>query len=110
MADFQSLIKEFEAEQISIIAGSVDSAEKASETVQKNGITFPVAYGMNAEETSRITGAYYDKNRQYVHATGFLVRPDNTLEVACYSSGPIGRFVAQNLLNLVKFYKSKKKS
>jgi alkyl hydroperoxide reductase subunit AhpC len=110
LADFQSLIKEFEAEQISIIAGSVDSEEKASETVQKNGITFPVAYGMNAEETSRITGAYYDNSRQYVHATGFLVRPDNTLEVACYSSGPIGRFVAQNLLNLVKFYKSKKKS
>ena len=108
MADFQSLIKEFEAEQISIIAGSVDPAEKASETVKKNGITFPIAYGMNAEEASRITGAYYDKERQYVHATGFLLRPDNILEVVCYSPGPIGRFVAQDLLNLVKFYKSKK--
>ena len=108
MADFQSLIKEFEAEQISIIAGSVDPVEKANETVNKNGITFPIAYGMNAEETSRITGAYYDKDRQYVHATGFLVRPDNKLEVVCYSSGTIGRFGAQDLLNLVKFYKSKK--
>ena len=107
LADFQSLIKEFEAEQISIIAGSVDPAEKASETVEKNGITFPIAYGMNAEETSRITGAYYDKDRQYVHATGFLIRPDNTIETVCYSSGTIGRFVAQDLLNLVKFYKSK---
>lgn len=110
MADFQSLIKEFEAEQVSIIVGSVDAKEKASETAQKNGITFPVAYGMNAEETSRITGAYYDNDRKYIHATGFLVRPDNTLEVVCYSSGPIGRFVAQDLLGLVKFYKSKKKS
>jgi len=65
---------------------------------------------MNAEETSRITGAYYDKDRQYIHATGFLIRPDNTIETVCYSSGTIGRFVAQDLLNLVKFYKSKKKS
>ncbi|HDZ90735.1 MAG: redoxin domain-containing protein [Deltaproteobacteria bacterium] len=109
MADFQSLIKELEAEQISIVAGSVDSPEKASDTVKKNGITFPIAYGMNAEETSRITGAYYDKNRQYVHATGFLIRPDNTVETVCYSSGTIGRFVAQDLLNLVKFYKSRNK-
>ena len=106
----RTLVKEFEAEQISIIAGSVDSAEKASETVEKNGITFPIAYGIHAEEASGITGAYYDKNRQYVHATGFLVRPDNTLEVVCCSSGPIGRFVAQDLLNLVKFYKNKKTS
>ena len=110
LADFQSLTKEFEAEQISIVAGSVDSEEKASETVEKNGITFPIAYGMNAEETSRITGAYYDKDRQYIHATGFLIRPDNTIETVCYSSGTIGRFVAQDLLNLVKFYKSKKTS
>jgi len=110
LADFQSLIKEFEAEEISIIAGSADPAEKAGETVKKNGITFPIVYGMNAEETSRITGAYYDKNRQYIHATGFLIRPDNTIETVCYSSGTIGRFVAQDLLNLVKFYKSKKTS
>lgn len=110
MADFQSLIKEFEAEEISIIAGSVDPAEKAGETVKKNGITFPIVYGMNAEKTSRITGAYYDKDSQYIHATGFLIRPDNTIETVCYSSGTIGRFVAQDLLNLVKFYKSKKTS
>ena len=110
MADFQSLIKELEAEEISIIAGSVDPAEKAGETVKKNGITFPIAYGMNAEETSRITGAYYDKDRQYIHATGFLIRPDNTIETVCYSSGTIGRFVAQDLLNLVKFFKSRRTS
>ena len=110
MVDFQSLIKEFDAEEISIIAGSADPAEKAGETVKKNGITFPIVYGMNAEETSRITGAYYDKDRQYIHATGFLIRPDNTIETVCYSSGTIGRFVAQDLLNLVKFYKSKKTS
>jgi len=103
------LSKEFESEQIQIIAGSVDAVEKAEETIQKAGVTYPVAYGMNAEETSRITGAYYDGGRNYIHATGFLVRPDNTVEVVCYSSGPIGRFVAKDVLGLVKFYKSKMK-
>lgn len=103
------MLKEFGSEQVQIIAGSVDPGEKAEETIQKAGVTYPVAYGMDAEETSRITGAYYDSGRNYIHATGFLVRPDNTVEVACYSSGPIGRFVAKDVLGLVKFYKSKMK-
>ncbi|MFH1241166.1 MAG: hypothetical protein V1689_02280 [Pseudomonadota bacterium] len=64
---------------------------------------------MHAEETSRITGAYYDRERKYIHPTGFLIRPNNTVEVACYSSGPVGRLVAKDVLGLVKFYKSKKK-
>jgi hypothetical protein len=39
---------------------------------------------------------------------GFLFRPDKTLEIACYSSGPIGRFVAGDVLKLVQFYESRK--
>ena len=87
----------------------MDPVEKARETVEKNGVTYPVAYGMNAEDVSKLTGAYYDKDRKYIHATGFLIRSDNIIEVACYSTGPIGRFVAQDVLGLVKFYKSKMK-
>lgn len=83
--------------------------EKAKETVERIGLTYPVGYGMDAETISRITGAYYDINRKFIHATGFLIRPDNTIEVACYSSGPIGRFVAQDVLRLVRFYKNKNK-
>ena len=109
MADFQSLLQQFESEQVKIIAGSVDPIDKTREFVEKLGISYPVAYGMNAEEASRITGAYYDKERKYIHATGFLIRPDNTIEVACSSSGPIGRFVAKDVFGLVKFYKSKAK-
>ena len=87
----------------------MDPLDKAKETVEKNAITYPIAHGLKAEEVSRITGAYYDKDKHFIHATGFLIRPDNTLEVACYSTGPIGRFVAKNVLGLVKFYKSKMK-
>ncbi len=110
MADFQALAREFEAEEIRIVSGSVDPLEKAKETVEKLGITFPVAYGMDVEEVSRLTGAYYDKERKIIHATGFLIRPDGTVEVACYSSGPIGRLIARDVLGLVKFYKSRKKA
>ena len=90
------------------MAGSVDSVEKANETVQKVGITYPVAYGLDAEEVSKTTGAYYDPEKKFLHATGFIIRPDNTVAVACYSTGPIGRFTAKDILNLIRFYKSKR--
>ena len=82
--------------------------EKAKETAEKAKVTFPVGYGLDPEKISAITGAYYEKERRFLHATNFLIRPDKTIEVACYSSGPIGRFVANDVLRLVRFYKSRK--
>ena len=108
MAEFQSAIKEFDAEEITVIAGSVDPIEKAKEIAEKAKVTFPVGYGLDPEKISEITGTYYEKERKYLHAANFLIRPDKTIEVACYSSGPIGRFVAKDVLGLVKFYKSRK--
>jgi peroxiredoxin len=108
LAEFQSAIKEFEAEEITVIAGSVDPIEKAKETAQKAKVTFPVGYGLDPERVSEITGAFYEKGRNILHAANFLIRPDKTIEVACYSSGPIGRFAAKDVLGLVKFYKSRK--
>jgi alkyl hydroperoxide reductase subunit AhpC len=108
LADFQAYHEEFKSEGIKVIAGSADPIEKARETVDRLGITYSVGYGMMAEDISRITGAYYNKERKFLHATGFVVRPDKTIGVACYSTGPIGRLGARDALNLVKFYKSKK--
>jgi hypothetical protein len=64
---------------------------------------------MDAETVSELTGAFYEKKRMIIQSTGILVRPDKTIEVAVYSSGPIGRFVANDVLKLVKFYKSREK-
>ena len=105
---FQTLHQEFQSEQIKVIAGSVDPIEKARERVNKLGVAYPVGYGINAEEISGITGAFYDKERRFLHATGFVVRPDKAISVACYSTGPIGRLVAKDALSPVRFYKTKK--
>ena len=108
MADFQASIGEFESEGVKVIAASVDPLEKARETIEAVGITYPVGYGMKVEEVSKITGALYDREKKFLHATGYLVRPDKTIAVACYSSGPIGRLVAEDVLKVVRFYKAKK--
>jgi hypothetical protein len=72
--------------------------------VDKLGITYPVVYGMDAEAVSELTGAFYEKERKILQPTGILLRPDRTVVVAVYSSGPIGRFVAQDVLNLRKHW------
>lgn len=105
MADFQESYQELKSKQIKVIAASVDPIKKAKELVDKLGITYPVGYGMTAEEVSRITGAFYEKEKKYLHATDFLLRLEKTIVVASYSTGPIGRFVAKDVLKLVKFYK-----
>jgi len=97
----------FRAEHIQLIAVSVDPVDKTKETTEKLGLTYPVAHGVDAKEISAMTGAFYEPEKKFLHATGFVIRPNRTVEVACYSSGPIGRLEAQHALNLVKFYKSR---
>ena len=99
----------FQAEQIRVIAGSVDPREKAQETVHKLGLAYPVAFGMDAREISEQTGAFYQAEKLFLHAAGFIIRPNGTIEVACYSSGPVGRLVPADVLKLITFYKSRDK-
>ncbi len=65
----------------------------------------PVGYGLPLEQTAATLGAFYDDKRGFLQATGFVVKPDRTIAVAQYSSGPIGRLVWQDVLGLVQFYK-----
>jgi alkyl hydroperoxide reductase subunit AhpC len=63
---------------------------------------------LDAAEVSEATGAYYDPEKKFLQAAGFVIRPDNTVAVVCYSTGPIGRLVAKDVLNLIRFYKSRR--
>jgi alkyl hydroperoxide reductase subunit AhpC len=105
LADFQGSDQEFKSEQIKVIAASVDPIEKAREMVNKIGITHSVGFGLIAEEISRLTGTYYEKEKKYLHATGFLLRPGKTILIACYSLGAIGRLVPKDVLRLVRYFK-----
>lgn len=105
MAAFEKALPRLTDERITVVAGSTDPQDKAAETVQEHRLTFPVAYGLPLEETAAKLGAFYDERRSVLHATGFVVKPDATIAVAQYSSGPIGRLVWQDVLGLVQFYK-----
>lgn len=107
MLDFEKNMEEFNNHGIRIVAVSADSKEDALKTVDKYNITFKVGYGLNAEETSALTGAFYEKEPGYLHATGFILAPDGKIANAVYSTGPVGRLVAADALALIKYLRDK---
>ncbi len=92
-----------------MIAASTDPLEKAKETVKEHALGFPVGYALPLRETAATLGAFYEEKRGFFQATSFVVKPDRTIAVGVYSSGPIGRLVWQDVLGLVQFYKKQAK-
>jgi peroxiredoxin len=105
LADFQSNLDDFQAENMGLLAGSVDDRSAAGALVEDLGLSFPVAFGLDLEAVGRSLGGFYHGKDRYLQPSGFVLRPDGTLEVASYSSGPIGRLKAANVLALVRYYK-----
>jgi len=105
LAAFEKARERLDAEGIKVAAASTDPVDRARETARELGLTFPLAYGLPLKETAARLGAFYEERRGILHATGFVLRPDGTIAVAQYSSGPIGRLVWQDVVGLVQFYK-----
>jgi peroxiredoxin len=109
LAAFQRAQDKLQEEGISVVAASPDPLEEAKETVSEHSLTFPVGYGLPLEETAATLGSFYEERRGFLQATGFVLKPDRSIAVAQYSSGPIGRLIWQDVLGLVQFYKKQAK-
>jgi peroxiredoxin len=105
LAAFQRATDKLTDEGIRVIAASTDPLEKARETVAEHALSYPVGYGLPLKETAATLGAFYEERRGVLQSTGYVIRPDATIAVAQYSSGPIGRLVWQDVLGLVQHYK-----
>lgn len=97
---------DFNEKKIKIIGASVDSLEDAQQMIDRLKLTFQMAYGMNARDFAQRTGAFFDDGKGFLHATGFILRPDGKIANAVYSTGPLGRLTAADSLALIE-YRSK---
>jgi peroxiredoxin len=97
LADFQGRIHDFNEKGIKIVGASVDNLENAGKMVERRKLSFPVAYSLDAREFARLTGAFFDEAKGYLHSTGFILKPDGTV----YGTGPIGRLVAADTLFMI---------
>ncbi len=104
MADYQARLSEFSERGITVVAGSVDSLDHAKKTIATLGLGIPIAFGLNAVELSSATGAFYEGEKGYLHATAFLIKPDGVVSNATYSTGSIGRMTAADALRVVDHF------
>lgn len=89
-----------------VVALSVDDEATAAQTVDKYKLTFPVGHSADADAVSAVLGSYTNPEPRYLQSTGFVLAPDGTVITAVYSSGAIGRLVADDVVGLLRYVQS----
>jgi peroxiredoxin len=92
---------------IKVVALSVDDEVTTKGTIEKFKLAFPVGHSADVDKVASITGAYTNESPRYLQSTGFLLAPDGKILNAVYSSGAIGRLVAEDVIGMVTYLKSK---
>jgi len=101
LAGFEKLRPELDALGVKIVAASVDPVDKAREVAAE--LSFPVAYGLT-RATADLIGAWWEERRGIIQPSEFVVAADGKVRASTYSSGPIGRVDAGDVVKLVTFY------
>jgi peroxiredoxin len=107
LAGFQRAGEKLAEAGIKVVALSVDGVAATVGTIEKFKLSFPLGHSADAEKVASMTGAYTNESPHYLQATGFLLAPDGTILNAVYSSGPLGRLVAEDVIGMVTYLKSK---
>ena len=101
MAGFEKLRPELDALGVKIFAASVDPIDKAKEVAAT--LSFPVGYGVTRAMAGQL-GSWWEERRSIIQPSEFLVAADGKVRSATYSSGPIGRVEAADVVKIVNFY------
>jgi peroxiredoxin len=102
LADYQTWLPDLKQLGITVIAASVDTLEEARKTVDTQKLSYPVGHSLDYQDISRRTGAFIEHERKILHATGFVLKPGLKIQVATYSTGPIGRLTPNDVSSLIR--------
>ena len=94
-------------EDVTVIAASVDAVERSAALVEGMFLRYvSMLAELDGPAVAAATGANLQTGeRTFLHATGFLLDPAGEIVNSVYSSGPIGRFNANDVLKKVRFEK-----
>ena len=105
MVGFDRELKELESVDAKVVAASVDNIDKAKEVAEE--VSFPVAHGVTREMADSL-GSWWEERRGVIQPSEFIVGEDGKIVTSSYSSGPIGRFDAIDVVKIITFYESRK--
>ena len=107
MVDFAVHAGPFIADDIKVAFASVDSVENVADLKAGLRVGFPIYAEVDAAAIAEVTGAFIQSGeRTFMHATGFVLRPDGKIATAVYATGPIGRLNPTEVLRSVAFARS----
>jgi len=105
LAGFQGQLDELKTIGASVVAASVDALDKAKEVAAELG--FPVAYGVTRAQADAL-GSWWEERRAIVQPSEFVLDAEGKVISSTYSSAPIGRIDAPDVIRLIKFRESRK--
>lgn len=108
MAGFEERKQALAELGVSIYAASVDSEEKTGE-VADSGISFPLAHGAT-RETGEAVGAWWEERRGFIQPSEFVLNQRGRVLASSYSSSPIARMDAGDVLSMLRFLEARRKS
>lgn len=100
MAGFAKLHSELDALGAKVLAASVDPLDKAREVAA--GLPFPVAHGVTRAQADQL-GAWWEDRRSIIEPSEFVLEASGKVVSSTYSSGPIGRVEASDVIKLINF-------
>ncbi len=72
--------------------------------VENHNAGFPVVYGLDVRKEAEKIDAYFDREDGYFQPANFILQNGKVIQ-ATYSSGPLGRLQAEQVLMLIDHYR-----
>ena len=106
MAGFEKLKDELAAVGASVFAASVDPLDKAQLVAAE--VSFPLGYGVTRAQAD-LMGSWWEDRRGIVQPSEFVIGAGGLVVTSSYSSGPIGRFEAADVVKMINFREAQMK-
>jgi peroxiredoxin len=100
LAGFGKQYAELQALGVQVLAASTDPLDKAKEVAAE--LPFRIAYGVTREQADAL-GAWWEERRGIVQPSEFVLDASGKVVSSTYSSGPIGRVDAADVVKHIKF-------
>lgn len=105
LVGFENEKATFKDLNIKVFAASVDPEDKAQEVA--NEVSFPVGFGAG-EEHRDLLGSWWEDRRGLIQPSEFIIDSSGKVVMSSYSSGPLARIEAQDVIKMINFLESKK--
>lgn len=104
MGAYGEAAEDFEEADVRVVAVTAEGEEKATAMEKDEDLPFPVLHDLDVDRAEERLGLWVKRSEKRIHVqpAQFILRPDGTVEQACYQSGPVGRLGPEEALSRIR--------